>query len=197
MNSPWWTQARIRTLARWEFARYPAISQRWPQPCAEAQALIDQLGLQPLEPEGGWFRRTWSSDRRILLGQGEERLLGTSIYFLITSAVFSRIHQVPGPELFHFYQGDPVELFDFNPSGGIERRLLGADPSQGQSHQVLVPGGHWQACRVAGQGRFALLGTTMSPGFADEDFRLAGREDMRPWMAEAGGLIEQLLAATS
>ena len=41
--------------------------------------------------------------------------------------------------------------------------------------QLVVPGGVWQGSRLVPGGRFALLGTTMAPGFDVRDFELGDR----------------------
>jgi uncharacterized protein len=41
---------------------------------------------------------------------------------------------------------------------------------------VVVPRGTWQGSRLKDGGTFALLGTTVSPGFEFADFELAKRE---------------------
>ena len=44
--------------------------------------------------------------------------------------------------------------------------------------QVIVPGGVWQGCRLAPGGAFALMGTTMAPGFDPSTFELGCRDDL-------------------
>ena len=42
--------------------------------------------------------------------------------------------------------------------------------------QVIVPEGVWQGARLLPAGRFALLGTTVSPGFEFTDYETGHRE---------------------
>ena len=44
--------------------------------------------------------------------------------------------------------------------------------------QALVPRGVWQGSRLKAGGKFALLGTTVAPGFEFADFELANRETL-------------------
>jgi predicted cupin superfamily sugar epimerase len=47
---------------------------------------------------------------------------------------------------------------------------MGSNIFAGEQVQYLVPKNTWQGAKLAKGGRFALLGTTVSPGFEFEDF---------------------------
>ncbi len=56
----------------------------------------------------------------------------------------------------------------------------------GQQVQVLVPAGVWQGTRLVGDGKVALLGCTVTPGFDFADYRNASYEELTAkWPAEA------------
>lgn len=154
----------------------------------DATAVIEALGLEPHPEEGGWFRETWRS-RELFAPGGPyegERSAGTAIFYLLTADDFSAMHRLPGDELFHFYLGDPVEMLELLPDGAARTTILGPDiPSMQLQH--VVPGGTWQGSRLVDGGRWALLGATMSPGFAYEDYEhgSAGMVDQWPEHAEA------------
>jgi len=124
----------------------------------DAESMIQLLRLEPLTFEGGWYRETYRSP------------LSTAIYFLLTDATFSRFHRLRSDEIYHFYLGDPVELFVLAPDGTGVRHILGTDLATGARPQLVVPADHWQASRLLPGGRAALLGTTMAPGFNLADF---------------------------
>jgi predicted cupin superfamily sugar epimerase len=141
----------------------------------EAEELIRLLNLEPLPLEGGWYRETWRS--RVELPSGPS--VGTAIYYLLTPATFSALHRLANDEVFHFYAGDPVEMLQLGPEPGVGRTVrLGADVRGGARPQVVVPANVWQGSRLAEGGRFALLGTTMAPGFDFADFELGVREEL-------------------
>jgi predicted cupin superfamily sugar epimerase len=121
------------------------------------------LRLEPLPMEGGFFRETYRSPH------------SSAIYYLLTPAVFSALHRLPGDEIFHFYFGDPVEMLQLWPDGSSQRTMIGNDLAHGCEPQVVVPGGVWQGCRLRDGGSVALLGTTMAPGFDVADFELGER----------------------
>ena len=128
-----------------------------------AADVIRILALVPLPGEGGYFRETYRS------------ALSTAIYYLLTRDSFSAIHRLPGDEVFHFYLGDPVEMLQLRPDGTVERLTIGTDVGKGMRPQVVVPGGTWQGSRLLPGGEFALMGTTMAPGFDARDLELGDR----------------------
>jgi hypothetical protein len=139
-----------------------------------AEEVIAVLGLEPHALEGGFFRETYRTGRM----HGQERPLATAIYYLLTPQNYSALHRLPGDELFHFYFGDPVEQLHLRPDGSGAIVMLGHDLLAGQRPQVLVPGGVWQGSCLASGGRLALLGTTMSPGFAYPDYQEGDRAEL-------------------
>ena len=157
-----------------------------------ADEVIRLLDLKPLTIEGGFFRETYRSPDLIDLPRySSQRSLATAIYYLITPETFSRMHRVPGEEIFHFYLGDPVEMLQLDPDGTGEIITMGQHLAAGMKLQHIVPGGWWQGARLKAGGRFALMGTTMSPGFAYEDYA-AGTPDelVRKWPAFAPLITE-------
>ena len=94
-------------------------------------------------------------------------------------------------EVFHFYLGDPVEMLELLPDGRGRVTVLGAG-LDGMRPQHVVPGGVWQGSRLRAGGAWALLGTTMSPGFAYEDYEHGGPELVTRY-PEHGDLVRALL----
>jgi len=119
---------------------------------------------------------------------------GTAIYYLITDGPegFSAFHSLGYDELYHFYAGDPVELYLLEPGRPAAPSLLGIDLAAGQRPQALVPAGRVQGARLASGGRWTLLGTTMAPGFDPSDFRLSRRDELLAAYPESALLIEAL-----
>jgi predicted cupin superfamily sugar epimerase len=146
-----------------------------------AESIIEMLKLTPLEMEGGYFRETYRSAE--MIGQnslapryGGDRTICTAIYYLLTPETFSAIHRVKSDEIFHFYVGDPVEMVQLHPDGHGQRVTLGNAIDKGHVPQCVVEHGVWQGCRLKGGGQFALMGTTVAPGFEYADFELGDRE---------------------
>jgi len=152
------------------------------------------LHLQPHPREGGFFAETYRSVQTCDTGAGG-RSLATAIYYLLTPKSFSEMHRLPGDEMFHFYLGDPVEMLQLHPDGSSEITLLGTDIGSGMKLQHVVPGGVWQGSRLRSGGGFALLGTTMSPGFAYEDYASAKAGDLLPQWPQRAEMIRALTRA--
>ncbi len=156
------------------------------------QAIIEKLNLKPLPFEGGYYFETYRSDERISLSQySGERSLCTAIYYLLTPDTFSAIHRLKSDEIFHFYAGDPVEMLLLYPDGSHSVITIGPDVANGQQPQVVVPKLVWQGCRLIGNGNFALMGTTVSPGFEFEDFELGDRDLLMKEYPSISGIIEK------
>ncbi len=141
------------------------------------------LQLEPLSIEGGFFRETYRSRWNVSAeylpdGFAGSRSIGTAIYYMITPETFSVLHRLPGTEVFHFYLGDPVLMLQLLLDGSSRTITLGSDLLNGQQPQVVVRGHVWQGCRLAPGGKWALMGTTMSPGFDYADYENGDREQL-------------------
>ena len=135
------------------------------------------LGLEPHPIEGGSFRRTYTSATAVNLARGV-RPAGTAIYYLLEPGTFSEMHVLTSDEIFHFYAGDPVEMLQLLPGGGSATYTLGPDLQAGQHVQIVVPAGVWQGTHLIGDGKVALLGCTVTPGFDFADYRNAPADEL-------------------
>lgn len=151
---------------------------------ASAQDVIRKMELVPLPDEGGFYRETFRSSGRKIdaktfgIKSDAQRTISTAIYYLIVPKSFSALHRLQSDEIFHFYGGDPVEMIQIDPDGNLRRLTLGPDIFRGQTPQIVVPRGTWQALRLINGGAWALMGTTVAPGFEFEDFELGNREKL-------------------
>jgi predicted cupin superfamily sugar epimerase len=137
-----------------------------------AKGLLATLGLMP-HPEGGYYGELYRSGTTVhpTDGRGPRPAL-TTIYFLLPGAAVSRWHRVQSDEVWHFYEGAPLDLWMAPPDGGqVSQHRLG--PLDGEQRPVwTVPAGQWQAARST--GAYTLVGCTVGPGFDFRDFALAG-----------------------
>jgi predicted cupin superfamily sugar epimerase len=147
-----------------------------------ADQIVTMLGLRPLPEEGGEYVETWHAPAVVASREGDSanRPLGTAIYYLLRPDTFSTIHRLGTDELFHFYLGDPVEQLQLAPDGSGQLVTIGPDLAAGMRPQVVVPGEYWQGARLGQEVRYgyALLGTTMAPGFDLADFETGSRADL-------------------
>jgi uncharacterized protein len=142
-----------------------------------AEEIKSLLKLEPHPIEGGTFRRTYTSLGTVQLSRGV-RAQGTAIYYLLEPGSFSEMHVLESDEIFHFYYGDPIEMLQLHPNGGCAVLTLGQDLWAGQHVQVVVPAGVWQGTRLIGDGKVALLGCTVTPGFNYADYKNAKYADL-------------------
>ena len=138
-----------------------------------ANEIKSLLKLEPHPVEGGYFRRTYTSSLNVDVERNSgstARPLGTAIYYLLEPGTFSEMHVLSSDELFHFYLGDPVEMLQLWPDGRTQVVVLGPDLAAGQQVQLLVPAGVWQGSRLLSEGKVALLGCSVVPGFDFADY---------------------------
>ena len=149
----------------------------------DAKVVIETLKLIENTSEGGYFREFYRSVESIPQGAlpgryVDNRHFATSIHYLITDTDFSALHKLVSDEIYHFYDGDPVNLCLIHHDGSVEEITLGPDLASGDTRVAVVPHGVWQGSYVKGDGRWALLGCTVAPAFEFVDYELGGREEL-------------------
>ena len=161
-----------------------------------AEYWIQQLQLSS-HVEGGAFREVYRSELSIsqkalpIFFQGN-RNIATSIYFLLASGQFSAFHRIASDEVWHFYYGDPLLVYEFDHSGELIVHRLGPNIEKGESFQTVVKAGSWFASVPADGSEYALVGCTVSPGFDFTEFELADRAALTRQYPAHAGLIERL-----
>jgi uncharacterized protein len=134
-----------------------------------AKDLIRELRLQP-HPEGGYFREIFRSAHKVQpLDERSARCALTTIYFLLVNGQHGRWHRVASDEAWHFYEGDPLEVYWIDGRDAVHQELLGTGTSNAHS-MCVVPAGCWQAATPLGE--YSLLGCTVAPGFEFQDFEM-------------------------
>jgi predicted cupin superfamily sugar epimerase len=138
-----------------------------------ARQLIDTLGLQP-HPERGHYARTYQA-ALTLPAHGGVRAVSTAIYFLLTAEQDATyLHRLKSDELFHYYEGGPLEVLLLPPEpAGARLFTLGLDLAAGQRPQLVIPAGTWFGAALSPCATHCLWGCTVAPGFDFADFELA------------------------
>lgn len=157
-----------RTRAGLDGPRLPREAARW----------VERLALEPLEHEGGLYRRMHLDEH------------SSAIYYLLADPDFSALHALASVEVYHWYAGDPLRLLLLHPDGRAEERLLGPDADAGQLPQLVVPPGVMQGS--SSLGSWSLVGTTMSPPFAWNGFELGDRAALCERYPDASERIAEL-----
>ena len=140
------------------------------------------LDLKP-HPEGGFYRELYRAHQTIQRA-GDTRCALTTIYYLLIAGQRSVWHRVASDEVWHYYEGDPLELKIASADAlCIETQRLG--PLTADSRPVcVVPGGRWQAAEPL--GAYTLVGCTVGPGFDFADYESGTYADLAAkWPSEA------------
>lgn len=152
-----------------------------------ADRLAVDLGLEP-HPEGGRYRQLHRAGSVVHVpSRGVERAALTSILFLLAKGEVSRWHRVLSDEVWHFHEGDPLELLVVDAGFADERRHVLGRAGDGNEPLAVVPAGAWQAARPL--GAYALVACDVGPGFDFADFAL-----LADLPGEAARLAERLPA---
>ncbi|QYF72267.1 cupin domain-containing protein [Cryobacterium sp. PAMC25264] len=138
--------------------------------------LAVELGLEP-HPEGGWYRRTWTSPVPVTLtdtdGSERTRPAATLIHFLLPAGEFSAWHRVASSEIWIWNGQGTVELElggDGDEPESEETAILGGRLLRDERSQVIIPADVWQ--RTVPSEEDALVSCLVSPGFDFADFSM-------------------------
>ncbi|MEI9912869.1 MAG: cupin domain-containing protein [Bacteroidota bacterium] len=147
--------------------------------------------------EGGWYSEIYRSaltfsNEQLPAAFGGERNACTHIYFLLEKKGYSAFHRIKSDELWHFYAGDPLIIYEIDKEGKMKEHFLGNDIEKGQSLFCVIGGGNWFGSRVANGGEYGLAGCTVAPGFDFNDFELADKKLLLAAYPEYAKLIHQL-----
>ena len=137
----------------------------------KAEETIRRYKLVP-HPEGGWYREAHRSGESLRLPGGRIRSACTAILFLLSGGEISRWHRVVSDELWHFCEGDSLELHKI--TSDLSRYTIHRLGSDTGKWFHVIPCGCWQAARSTGS--FSLVTCVVSPGFDFADFRLLSNE---------------------
>jgi len=132
--------------------------------------LIRELHLTA-HPEGGYYAVVFRSPSMVAPADGRGSRPGlTTIYFLLPEGAFSRWHRVVSDEVWHFYEGAPLELLQLSADFMSLTRLSLGPLAVDQAPVHTVAAGDWQAARTT--GTYTLVGCTVGPGFDFQDFTM-------------------------
>jgi uncharacterized protein len=161
-----------------------------------AEYWIEKLQLTQ-HVEGGSYSQTYRSAHMILQQQlpatyHGDRHASTAIYFLLQKNQFSALHRIASDEVWHFYYGNTLVVYEIDVSGILVEHLLGNNPEKGESFQCVVKAGSWFGAKVKTGGDYSLSGCTVAPGFDFADFELAERKELLQLYPQHAGVINML-----
>jgi predicted cupin superfamily sugar epimerase len=136
--------------------------------------LVERLNLAP-HPERGFFVETYRASTSVAAPtHGGPRAASTAIYYLIgADAPATYLHRLLSDEVFHLYEGGPLEILLLRPDGRADVARLGLNLAAGERPQLMVPAGTWFGTELGPGASHCLVGCTVAPGFEFGDFALA------------------------
>ena len=141
-----------------------------------AEEILDLLELEP-NATCGFVRLTFVSKQSLAAGVlpspfDEARPAGSALYFMVTPSAPVRLHRIRNDQLYHYYLGDPLEVFMLNADGSTKRVIVGPDLRSGQHVQLLIPGNTFHTARLIGDGQWFLGASTEWPGVVPSDVEI-------------------------
>jgi predicted cupin superfamily sugar epimerase len=137
------------------------------------EQVISTLNLEPLSIEGGYFKRIFESDHK----DADGRRFSASIFFLLAAPDFSCFHRIDCDELFHFYGGAPLTVYQIHPDGSLTETLLGNILENPAATPFMrIAKGTWFAAELTQKTGFSLIGCTTIPEFKYETYTADTRE---------------------
>lgn len=157
-----------------------------------ARYWIDRLGMEA-HPEGGYFKEYYRAGLRIDSEEfSGDRNICTGIYFLLEKEQFSALHRIKSDELWHFYEGHPLEVVEIDALGQLTIVTLGRDFDKGQRLTHVVKAGHWFGSRPGPDSKWSLVGCTVAPGFDFADFEMPPQSQLIQWFPQHAEEIRKM-----
>ncbi len=123
---------------------------------------------------------------------GKDRPYWNGIYYLLTKKDFSSFHRIRTTELWSFYLGQPLEIFQISPEGAFQQIILGNDIFSVQKFTHIVPKGYWIGAKPARGSDFSFVSCVTAPGFHWDDWEKANRNDLLRICPAQSHIIELL-----
>ncbi len=155
---------------------------------------VKKISLIP-HPEGGFYKEVYRSAEAASAESlperfSTERNYSTAIYYLLESGDFSAFHRIKSDEIWHFYDGEPLNIYIIDNNGALTIKTLGLSEKDNVYPQVIVPATTWFAAKPVGS--FTLAGCTVSPGFDFHDFEMADNKSLKEKYPEHSEIIDKL-----
>src|SRR5215212_9292208 len=147
-----------------------------------SEEICNLLNLEP-NATCGSTRVSFVSQQLIAAGGlpapfADGRPLGSALYFLVTPDSPVRLHRIRNEQLYHYYLGDPLEVFTLHADGSSERVIVGPEIRGGERLQLRIPGNTFHTARVIGHRRWFLGASTEWPGVVPADVEIGKIDEL-------------------
>lgn len=143
--------------------------------------------------EGGHFREDHKSDIVISNPNSEnsKRSLLTTCYYLIPKGERSIFHRLTSDEIWNFFCGGPVDLFEIDSQGNLTVAVLGPDII---NHELkhLVKRGNWFGVLPREGTEYAFFTAIVTPGFEFDDWEKGDPVALKKLCPKAAEIIDLL-----
>ncbi len=161
--------------------------------------IVLKFKMKP-HPEGGYssllYEETQKIAKKCLPSEYDgDRSFWNGIYYLLPVGSKTILHRIRMTELWNFYLGCPLELYDLSPNGEVKRVLLGQDLTNGQELAYVFPKGNWIAARPGSDQMwdFSLVSCVTAPGFTFADWEKGDLNKLKKQYPKNIELITELL----
>jgi uncharacterized protein len=150
-------------------------------------SLEDVIRVYDLQPhiEGGYSQLLYQDAQMLsqscLTNDYESpRCLWNGIYYLLPSGGKCIFHRIRMTELWNFYLGVSLELFEISPEGMLKKIILGPNILSGEKFAYVFPKNHWIAakCLSKKSSEFSLVSCITTPGFTFADWEKGERKTL-------------------
>lgn len=149
--------------------------------------VVEMLEMSRLPVESTFYKSTYVGE----IDPETNRPVATAILALYSEEPLSRslFHQLKHDEIWHFYEGEPIQLHLIYPDGTYKKVLLG---DKLENKQFVIPKNVWQAGELVPGGNWGLFGCTMAPGFTGSEFIGGEKSELLKLCPSQADVIERL-----
>lgn len=161
------------------------------------KAIIEKFNLISHQ-EGGFFQLLYEdqfilSKKTLPQKYNGDRTLWNGIYYLLPPQSKSIFHRIRMNELWNFYSGGDLELFEIDQNGTLTKTILGTninDPLVLPAH--VVQNGNWMAAKPICKDSFSFVSCITAPGFTFDDWEEGKRSLLMEKFPQHSDLIIEL-----
>jgi len=146
-----------------------------------AQVLIEQLNMQYLPIESGYFALREGSNNSVATDIVKEsvdeenvsRAIHSSIYYLLTaSKPTNYLHWLDSDDVHILVDGGPLDYYLFLENGEVKHFRLGNNLAAGEHFAITVPARSYKAIRLAKGATHGLMVNVLTPAWSENGVRM-------------------------
>ena len=147
------------------------------KPNLTSNQVITTLNLEQ-HCEGGYFKRTFYSDKTVITEDQKTRRQLSSIYYLLTKDSHISVFAKNNADLIMYYHyGDPLKVIILEENGEASEKILGPNILEGHEFQIQFKTGTCKAYDLMA-GEFCLISEAVGPGFEYEDMMMPSFDEL-------------------